>query len=83
MPLKALYPSKFKKQFKALNKEVQESISKLIDAFLAGEKVDVLRLTGKKWRLKMGDWRVFFDFEGEVITLTSVGRRTTTTYKKR
>lgn len=60
----------------------QAEIIKAIDSFVnkTGQKFDVLRLQEDLWRLRVGVWRVFFTFEGDLITFTNVKRRASKTY---
>ncbi len=80
MPLKSDYKDKFKKQLRKISKADQDVVNDEINNFLAGKKVDIRRLDDVEWRLKVNDWRVFFDYEGDLITFTSVKRRTSKTY---
>ena len=84
MPLKLSIKSKFTKKFKKLKPNDQKKIIDAIKAFIKNTgDFDILRLQKDLWRLKIGKWRVFFTFVKDVITLLTVERRTTTTYKKR
>jgi mRNA-degrading endonuclease RelE of RelBE toxin-antitoxin system len=84
MPLKADYKPRFKKELRGLPAKDQAEIKNGIESFVnkTGEKFDVLRLKDNLWRLKVGVWRVFFTFEGDLLTFTNVKRRTSKTYKK-
>jgi len=84
MPLKLSIKSKFTKKLKKLKSNDQEKIKDAIKAFIKNTgDFDILRLQKDLWRLKVGKWRVFFTFVKDVITLLTVEKRTTTTYKKR
>jgi mRNA interferase RelE/StbE len=52
---------------------IQTKIRKLTDG-LAG---DVKRLTNftPEYRLRVGDWRVLFDIEGDLISIEHIGHR--------
>ncbi len=82
MPLRADYKPRFKKELRGLSCKDQAEIKKAIESFVnkTGEKFDVLRLQDDLWRLKIGVWRVFFTFEGDLLTFTNVKRRTSKTY---
>ncbi|EKD75482.1 MAG: hypothetical protein ACD_44C00115G0003 [uncultured bacterium] len=84
MPLRADYKPRFRKELRGLPYKDQAEIKKAIESFVdkTGEKFDVLRLQENLWRLKIGVWRVFFTFEGDLLTFTNVKRRTSKTYKK-
>ena len=44
---------------------------------------DVKRLQGREgFRLRIGQYRVIFDEDGQTILAIYIGRRTTTTYRK-
>ena len=54
------------------------------DGFLFRRKADVKHLSGKQYRIRHGDYRIFFeviDGEPKIINIMQVKRRTTTTYK--
>lgn len=82
MPLRADYKPRFKKELRGLPYKDQSEIKQAIENFVnkTGEKFDVLRLQDDLWRLKIGVWRVFFTFEGDLLTFTNVKRRTNKTY---
>jgi len=84
MPIKLSIKSKFTKNFKKLKPTDQASIKKAIKAFVNNTgDFDVLRIQKELWRLKIGKWRVFFTFVQDVVTLLTVERRKSKTYKKR
>lgn len=81
MPLKSVFTPRFKKTLKGPPPEDRVTINRAINDFLRKTgKVDVIRLKENLWRLKIGNWRVFFLFEGDVITFLYVERRTSKTY---
>ena len=52
--------------------------------FLDGFYLDVKHLSGNQYRIRHGDYRIFFeiiDSEPKIINIMQVKRRTTTTYK--
>ena len=57
--------------------DINEGITRFL---LKTGKFDVLRLKDDLWRLKLGVWRVFFTFNGDVIVFLTVKRRTSKTY---
>ena len=81
MPLRAEFRPRFKKDLQALPKGDQADINETINHFLAKNgKFDVLRLNADLWRLKVGPWRIFFEFHGDVIVFLTIKRRTSKTY---
>lgn len=82
MPLRADYKPRFKKELRELPRKDQSDIKKAIEGFVnkTSEKFDVLRLQDDLWRLRIGVWRIFFTFEGDLLTFTNVKRRTSKTY---
>ena len=81
MPLKAEFQPRFKKALKALPHDGQADINKAINNFLRKTGTfDVIRLNAELWRLKIGPWRVFFTFEGDLIVFLTVERRGSKTY---
>ena len=84
MPLRADYEPRFKKELRELPAKDQAEIKKGIESFVnkTGEKFDVLRLQDDLWRLRIGVWRIFFTFEGDLLSFTNVRRRTSKTYSK-
>jgi len=83
MPVKIETKARFRKDYLALDQKDQESITEAINRWQAGERVNLLRINKKIWRLKVGDWRIFLTFSKELVELLSIERRTTTTYRKR
>ena len=85
MPLKALYLPKFKKALSKIPDKDRSVILKACHNLVSsnGREGDLTRLSDCHWRLKLHNWRVFFDFIGEDITFTDVERRTSKTYSKR
>mgnify|MGYP001560682317 CR=1 FL=1 len=81
MPLKVEFRVRFKKELKALPRDDQADINDAINNFLRKTgPFDVIRLNAEAWRLKIGPWRVFFTFEGELIVFLTVERRGSKTY---
>ncbi|MBF0500241.1 MAG: hypothetical protein HQM09_08915 [Candidatus Riflebacteria bacterium] len=81
MPLKAEFRPRFKKNLKAFPVNDQANINEALNNFLRKNgKFDVIRLDANLWRLKMGDWRIFFEFNGDIIVFLNVERRTSKTY---
>ena len=72
---------RFKKNLKALPPGDRLAIDEAINSFLRKTgKFDILRLKDNLWRLKISHWRVFFLFDGDVITFLFIERRTSKTY---
>ena len=72
------------KQLRALPESVQGLILNSITSFLAerpyladGKHVKKLN---EGYRLRVGNYRVFYYMEGQIVIITSVVRRTSTTY---
>jgi mRNA interferase RelE/StbE len=64
------------RQWLKLSPEVQERISKKLDAFAATGHGDVKKLKGQPGaRLRVGDWRVIFYQETGTIVVVAVGHR--------
>jgi len=81
MPLKAEFRPRFKKDLRALPDKDQNSINETINNFLnKNGQFDVIRLGDELWRLKIGPWRIFFDFIGDLIVFLYIKRRTSKTY---
>jgi mRNA-degrading endonuclease RelE of RelBE toxin-antitoxin system len=81
MPLKAEFRPRFKKELKALPQDDQADINQAINNLLRKTGTfDVIRLHADVWRLKIGRWRVFFSFNGEVIVFLTVERWASKTY---
>ncbi len=81
MPLKAEFRPRFKKELKALPRDDQADINEAINNFLRKTGTfDVIRLNAESWRLKVGPWRIFFSFEGDLIVFLTVERRGSKTY---
>lgn len=68
-----------------MSEKDQNIIANACHAFVEsnGRDGDVLRLSGCSWRLKVQNWRIFFEFTGDIITLEDVQRRSSKTYSKR
>lgn len=63
---------------------IKDKVNKLIDFPQVPENLDIRHLEDKKYRLRHGDYRVFFEvIEGtpKIIKIQKVRRRKTTTYK--
>jgi len=81
MPLKSVFMPRFKKTIKALPPDDRLAVDEAINNFLRKTgKFDIIRLKDNLWRLKEGPWRVFFLFDGDLITFLYVERRTSKTY---
>lgn len=63
------------KDLRQLDRPVQRRIISALDRLVAGERLsgDVRRLTGStEYRLRVGDWRVRFEFDGDRLLITVV-----------
>jgi mRNA interferase RelE/StbE len=61
-----------------LDRPTRERISKEVESFAATGQGDVRRLKGKLdglFRLRVGDWRVFFSTEGNRLLIRAVRPR--------
>lgn len=82
MPLKADFQPRFLKELRSLPDKDQKTINEAINNFLSKNGTfDVVRLEEDLWRLKIGPWRIFFDFVGDLIVFLYIKRRTSKTYK--
>lgn len=64
-----------------LEKTTQKQISLVLDKYLAGEQVDILKLSGKQlYRIRSGDYRIIIERTGHdsivVYALRVLNRRT-------
>lgn len=81
MPLQAEFRPRFRKELKALPRFDQADINEAINNFLRKTgKFDVIRINAELWRLKIGPWRIFFVFEGDLIIFLTIERRGSKTY---
>lgn len=83
MPIRILKAANFEKELRKLPTKEQKKIVDEIDLFEDGKPVDIIRLDKDLWRLKIGNWRVFMRFKGDLAEILTVERRKTTTYRKR
>ncbi|MBF0548171.1 MAG: hypothetical protein HQM08_27290 [Candidatus Riflebacteria bacterium] len=85
MPLISIHKPSFDKDLSKISQKDRVLILKSIRNLVSsnGKDSDILKIQGILWRLKIGKWRVFFEYDGDIIRLLYVERRTTTTYKKR
>lgn len=63
---------------------IRDKVNKLINFPQVSENLDIKHLEGSKYRLRHGDYRVFFEVIDEVpkiIQIQKVKRRTSQTYK--
>lgn len=80
------FSKKAQKQFKKLSPNEQKQIKSGIRRFTEDETFgDVKKIKTSNptiWRLRLGDWRVFFDKDKEKlrINVTEIRRRTSKTY---
>lgn len=84
----ARFEVKFKKsalkQLRLIPKSLQRLILDSVSSFLTNKPYladgkHIKKLT-EGYRLRVGNYRVFYYIEGDVVTITSVVRRTSTTY---
>ena len=64
-----------RKDLRRLDRQVQQRIVDALDRLAAGELLsgDVRRLVGStEYRLRVGDWRVRFELDGERLLITVV-----------
>lgn len=68
---------KYSKQaIKFLNKQSKQTKNRIINAINLLPQGDVKKLQGKdKYRLRVGDFRVIFDLEGNIILVANIGNR--------
>jgi mRNA interferase RelE/StbE len=64
-----------RKDLRRLDRQVQQRIVDALDRLAAGERLagDVRRLAGStEYRLRVGDWRVRFELDGDLLLITVV-----------
>lgn len=65
---------------KAIQDKIQRAIlERLTNRPDIADGVHIKKLT-EGYRLRVGDYRVFYDIHSKVVTITSIVRRTSTTY---
>ena len=64
---------------------VFSTIEKMCEAPTAGDCLELTKQPLRSYRRRLGDWRIFFDLypERRLFVVTTIERRTTTTYRKR
>ena len=77
MPFEIEIRSRAEKDLKGIPKGDAEKISRKILAMTSGPAGDVKRLTNftPEYRLRVGDWRVLFEIEGNKITIYRILHR--------
>ena len=70
------------KEVEALPVAPREAVDQALGKYAISGRGKVKRLGGAGSRLRVGDYRVFFDEDAETITVLSVRRRTSTTYRR-
>ena len=72
------------KQLDALPDDVQESVSDALDVYATTGQGDVKKLSARHvYRLRIGKYRVIFDEDRTTILAIYIGKRETTTYRRR
>lgn len=68
---------KYSKQaIKFLNKQSKQIKNRIVNAINLLPLGDVKKLQGRdNYRLRVGDFRVIFDLEGNIILVTNIGNR--------
>jgi len=72
-PWKVQYSKVAKRELSKLSKVDQQQVMRSIDRYAENESGDVKKLqvdVTSTWRLRAGDWRVFFDKDNASSTLT-------------
>ncbi len=83
MPWKLARKPRFDRDLSGLAKREQDRIRKAVEAMVANpSRAHIVKLAGNLWRLRVGDWRIFFEMDNEagIITALSVARRSSKTY---
>lgn len=79
------FSKKARKDFQALDKKLQKKVRHSLDQLAQQSSgCDVGKMKGEDnlWRLKIGNWRILFTKEHEIlrVLVIEIVRRTTTTY---
>lgn len=64
-----------RKDLLRLDRQVQRRVIEALDRLAAGERLsgDVRRLAGStEYRLRVGDWRIRFELDGDMLLITVV-----------
>lgn len=71
------------RQFDGLPKAAQVAIAKALSRYAIEGRGDVKALAGRPaYRLRVGEYRVIFNEDRTtILAITTIGRRSTTTYK--
>lgn len=68
----------------ALPAQGRHVVERALDAYAMTGRGDVKALKGTQgFRLRVGDYRVLFDEDLTTVLAIAIGRRTTTTYRRR
>jgi mRNA interferase RelE/StbE len=71
------------KDLDALPPDAREQVEGALHRYAMAGQGDVKALQGRDgYRLRIGDYRVLFDEDATTILAITIGRRTTTTYKR-
>ncbi len=71
------------KEFDKLPKEVRLSFEQAISGYILYGQGDVLKLNGRSgYRMRVGDYRMIFEIEGDHLIALYFGHRQTNTYKR-
>ncbi len=79
-----VYTTAAAKQFDALPDDVQQNVADALVAYVTSGRGDVRKLTGSQlYRLRVGRYRVIFDEDRTTVLAIYIGKRETTTYRRR
>ena len=79
-----VFTSTAAKELDALPGAARTMIERALDAYAISGRGDVKALQGTTgYRLRIGQFRVIFDEDQTTILAIAIGRRTTTTYRRR
>ncbi len=79
MAFEVVFSDRAAKEFKKLDKDVQQRIINKLKKYAESENLsEAKRLTDPAlgtWRYRMGDWRVIFDLKGKELQVLKVAKR--------
>ncbi len=70
------------KDLDALPEATRQAILEALHGYAITASADVKKLAGGGYRMRVGSYRVIFDEDQTTILAITIGRRSTTTYKR-
>ena len=78
-----IFTAKAAKEFDALSRAARLAVGRALQDYAISGRGDVKPLAGQSlYRLRVGSYRVLFDEDATTVLAITMGRRTTTTYRK-